>query len=423
MLASFLRRTVFGGATLAVVAACASDSPSVSPTEPLATDSRAAATVEYPTSGPWQRIASGATGPGSLYRVFVPATWNGDLVTMAHPIRDALDSVTLTNEFYMDSLALWLGHRGYAVAYSSYSINGFAIKDGAQRTHQLRGLATAVLRSAPKRNYLVGYSLGSAVSLSLAEQYPSQYDGNLLLCGLVGGSLVETQYLGHVRTLFDAAYPGVLLGSTLGVPFNYTPNAGAVQTAVMMNLPSLFVLASVKQTPLPYIPMPQLQVQTTVTSLITALTFHARGINNITDLVNGKSPFDNAGVTYQIGNVVPVPPPLAGLVPYFPAIVQGWDTLANRYRMDIPARQYLTKYYAPTGRLMRPTVTVHNMWDPIVPAFHEDSLLNAVTTAGKAANLVQIRLPQYGHCAQLGVGNTVPAFLMLEQWVRTGMKP
>jgi predicted esterase len=403
-------------------AATACTDSSRAPTAPAATDdlsSRSSATQVRPTSGPFSLIATGETGPGALYRVFVPTAWNGDLVTMAHPIRDALAPVTLSNELYMDSLTTWLGTRGYAVAYSSYSRNGFAVKDGALRTHQLRGLVTRFLPAPPTRHYLVGFSLGSAVSLSLIEQYPTQYDGALLLCGMVGGSLTETQYLGHVRSLFDVAYPGVLLGSTLQVPFNYLPNAGALQTAILGDPRRLFTVASIRQTPLPYVPG-MLAVPTMIESGITALTFHARGINDITALVNGKVPFGNVGEQYTIGTIVQPAIPIA---PMITALAQGFDTTVARYRMDVSAANYLAKHYTPTGRLQVPVITVHNQWDPIVPVFHEDTLRRIVTDAGYAQNLMQIRLPQYGHCAQLGVDKSLPAWLLLEQWVRAGARP
>lgn len=406
---------------LLLLAAACSDAPTASSTAPDAVPDRAVAVIPTPPMTPWLRIEDGSTGPGSLYRVYVPREWNGDLVTMAHPIRDALMPVSLTNELYMDSLATWLGGRGYAVAYSSYSRNGFAVKDGAQRTHQLAGIARSILKRPPARQYLVGFSLGSAVSLSLIEQYPAQYDGALLLCGMVGGSLVETQYLGHVRTLFDVAFPGVLPGTALGVPFNYTPDPATLQAAILPRLPWLLALASMRQTPLPYAPMPDAYIPTLVQSAITAVTFHARGIGDITELAHDKSPFGNIGVTYTAGPLVPLPAP--GWAPMVSGITQGFDTSATRYEMHVAARNYLTKYYTPTGRIQRPVITVHNAWDPIVPVFHEDSLAKIVTDAGYADNLVQVRLPQYGHCQQLGVDKSIPSWLRLEQWVRTGVKP
>lgn len=395
----------------ATLAACTSDSP----TAPAALPSAYRSTVETtPESGPWARIVTGETGPGSLYAVHIPRDWHGDLVVLAHGFRDAVEPITIDKESYLRDTRDLLGAQGYAVAVSSYSENGFAVKDGAQRTHQLRGLAAAQLGGQPRRTFLIGFSLGSAVALSLAEQYPTQYDGALLACGMVGGSLTQTQYLGHVRVLFDAAYPNLLSGDVLGVPTNYQVNPGPIVAAITANPAGMLAIASTRQAPLPF--MPAAASATLTQSLITALSFHARGINNITELVNGKAPFGNADETYTLGTPVGLPSALAT------ALIANLNVSAGRFTLANSAQLYLERYYTPTGDLRTKVLTIHNRWDPVVPAFHEDSLAAAVTRAGAMDNLVQRRIPNYGHCTFTGPQMTA-AFADLEGWSRTGVRP
>lgn len=399
-------------AATAALAACSSESP----TAPLAPTSPFRATVETtPESGIWARIVTGETGPGSLYAIHIPRDWNGNLVVLAHGFRDAALPVSVDAESYLQQTRDALGAQGYAVAASSYSENGFAVKDGAQRTHQLRGLAAAQLGGPPQRTFLIGFSLGGAVALSLAEQYPTQYDGALLACGMVGGSLTQTQYLGHVRVLFDAAYPNLLSGDVLGVPANYQVKPAPLVGAITANPLGMLAIASTKQTPLPYVPGPA-TTNTLVNSLITALSFHARGINNITDLVNGKAPFGNAGQTYTLGTPVVLPGPTAS------ALISNLNAAAGRYTIATAAQLYLERYYTPSGDLRTKVLTLHNRWDPVVPAFHEDSLAAAVTRAGATGNLVQRVVPAYGHCTFTAPQLTA-AFADLEGWSRTGVRP
>jgi pimeloyl-ACP methyl ester carboxylesterase len=186
-----------------MLASCTDATEIVSPASPGAGNT---AVVTLPGTGPWERIVEGETGPGSLYAIYVPQQWNGDAVYYAHGFRDAAQPVDLRDQDQFYAVRDALGAEGYAVAYSSYSENGFAIKDGAQRTHQLRGLLAAQLGGSPTRNFLAGHSLGGGVGLSLAESFSDQYDGALLMCGMVGGTQPETQYLGHVRALFDYFY-------------------------------------------------------------------------------------------------------------------------------------------------------------------------------------------------------------------------
>lgn len=416
------RRLVSAALLAVTAAACAPTDATAPATGP--TSAYTNRVVTEPADGPWRRVVSGETGPGSLYALYVPREWNGDLVTIAHGFRDAALPISNNTESYMGALRDALGDNGFAVAYSSYSENGFAVKDGAQRTHQLRGLAAAQLGRQPERAFLVGFSLGSAVALSLAEQYPAQYNGALLACGMVGGSLTQTQYLGHVRVLFDAAYGSVLDGNVLGVTPGYMVNPLAVQQVVVQDLqtklaqqqvPSLFAIASSAQTPLPWVPGAN-AVPTMIESLITALTFHARGINNITSLVNEKAPFGNDETTYSLGTPAILPGAYLS-----PAIAQLNGTV-GRYTIAPAASLYLSHHYTPTGTLGTKVLTLHNRWDPVVPAFHEDSLAAAVTRAGAENNLVQQRPAAYGHCNFSGAA-LMTAFRQLEQWNRTGVKP
>ncbi len=97
-----------------------------------------------------QEHVVGQTGPGALYALDMPAAWNGDLVVYAHGIVDPVLPVALPSaQDNFTSVRDALLARGFAVASSSFSGNGFILKDAAQRTHQLTGLFTA--RFSPPR--------------------------------------------------------------------------------------------------------------------------------------------------------------------------------------------------------------------------------------------------------------------------------
>src|SRR6266550_2276368 len=219
----------------------------------------AAARVTTPGSGPWAKIVEGETGPGSLYALYIPEHWNGDAIYYAHGIRPPLAPITLDDQDNFFAVRDALGAQGYAFAYSSFSENGLAVKDGAQRTHQLRGLLNSELSAQPRRNYLAGYSLGALSALELGERFPGQYDGVLAMCGMVGGTPRELKYVGDVRALFDYYYPGVLPGNVISVrgPPPTIPEVQALvigaitPTAANPRAPlGMFAIASTAQTPL-----------------------------------------------------------------------------------------------------------------------------------------------------------------------------
>jgi len=65
---------------------------------------------------------------------------------------------------------------------------------------------------------------------------------------------------------------------------------------------------------------------------------------------------------------------------------------------------------------------VHNMFDPLVPIFHEGALASAALAGGGAANLLQRAVPAYGHCT-FTTSLVVSSFQTLADWVTTGVKP
>jgi len=406
-------------AFLMILAACA---PDAAPNVPASAwvPEKTQSVVTEPSTGPWSRIIEGKTGPGSLYALYIPRTWNGDAVYYAHGIRFLDSAVDLRDQDQFFAIRDALGARGFAVAWSSYSENGFAIKDGVQRTHQLRGLLSAQLDVPPARHFIVSHSLGSAVALQMVQQFPSQYNGALLMCGLVGGSSLQVQYAGHVRALFDTYFPGRIPGDVVRVPEGTDVTLQDVIAAVMSNPVGLFAIASMRETPLPYVPAgnvmdpTSLAFQTLVGSLYGQLRFQTKLANNVTELAHGSA-FENARTQYAVGT--PLLPP-ANLAP----LVNLANASVTRYTMAPPAENFIENYFTSTGNIDIPLLTLHNRWDPGVPAFHEDSLKKKIEAAGKASNLLQRLDTSYGHCA-LPANLVVSNFDDLVNWVTTGIKP
>jgi pimeloyl-ACP methyl ester carboxylesterase len=399
-----------------------------SPVSPSVGAAVRTANVTTPASGPWARVVEGETGPGSLYALYIPTQWNGDAIYYAHGIRPPLDPITLNDQDNFFEVRDALGALGYAFAYSSFSENGLAVKDGAQRTHQLRGLLSSELSAKPQRSYLAGYSLGALVALDLGERFPQQYDGVLAMCGMVGGTPLELQYVGDVRALFDTYYPGVLPGNVISVP-STPPTVAEVQAlvigAITANPLGLFAIASTAQTPLAFAPIGSLgdpsstAFQSLVGSLITALYYQLLGTPDVLGRTHGHSPFDNRSTTYTMGTPVV---PVSALTPVIASMIAASNARVTRYDMPPDARNYLDKYYVPTGSLKIPVVSVHNLWDPLVPFFHEPAFANITASAGASGMLLQRGVPNYGHC-NFSTALVVDSFQTLASWVTTGVKP
>jgi pimeloyl-ACP methyl ester carboxylesterase len=345
------------------------------------------------------------------------------VVYYVHGIRPPLAPITLDNQDNFFEVRDALGAQGFAFVYSSFSENGLAVKDGAQRTHQLRGFVAAEL-GKPERSYLAGYSQGALIALDLAEQFPKQYDGVLAMCGEVGGTPRELQYVGDVRVLFDFFYPNVLPGNVISVP-ETPPTLDEVKarviSAVAANPLGLFAIASSAQTPLAFAPIGDITnpsspaFQSLVGSLVTALYYQLIGTPDALDRTHGHSPFENRDRAYTVGTPVIAHPAIASMIA---AANEG----VQRFEMTPDARNYLEQYYVPSGRLEIPVVSVHNFWDPLVPFFHEPALATTVAAAGASDMLWQQGVPNYGHC-NFPTSLVVGSFQKLVNWVENGVRP
>jgi pimeloyl-ACP methyl ester carboxylesterase len=396
----------FSTAILTVaVLACSSDAHLAAPADD-AESVLAASRVKLPFGQ-----VRGRLGPGALYEILVPPGWNRSLILYAHgyvdpgePVRLVTDNPEAAAE---KALIEGLVGSGYAVAHSSFSENGLAVKDGAQRTEQLRGIFVSRV-GRPDETILVGSSLGGLVVVDLAERHPNLYAGALALCGFLGGTQTEIDYLAHVRVLFDAYYrdaieaslpPGVHFGDLLNLPPAEIRDdlllavAGALQANPAGVLAIQAAMANIGQP----LQGDLLEPETFAASVYTAVEFSFTRWEDVLARTHGRSPFDNTDTNY------------------------GMTPPVDRFSATPDARNYVRKYYETTGALQIPVVSVHNPQDPVAPSFHQQLYALKVESAGAAGRYIiaptnpldPSRTAPFGHC-EFGLGGDVfDAFALL----------
>jgi pimeloyl-ACP methyl ester carboxylesterase len=343
--------------------------------------------VSMAVSASAQQHVEGQTGPGSLYALDLPEAWNGDLVVYAHGIVDPALDVSLPSA--QDNFAVIrdaLLARGFAVASSSFSENGFALKDAIQRTHQLSGLFTARF-GRPRRVLLAGHSLGSMATLQLAETYPEQYDGALVTCGFVGGTTLEIEYMATARLAYDYFFPGVIPGSVFSIPADIdfrppspsNPSGSALFVAVRNSLiagfaPPFFTTVQFATAA----GLPGNNPNEIVTSALNVLGFNLRYTTDLLRHTRGHIPFDNRDQVYTN-----------------PGLNQG----IQRWMGDPDALNYVAQYYTPTAAIRVPIQTLHSDRDPVVPVWHEGIYAQHAAEQGTSDLLEQMTVSAFGHCA------------------------
>jgi pimeloyl-ACP methyl ester carboxylesterase len=211
--------------------------------------------------------------------------------------------------------------QGVAVAASSYSDNGWVVKDGAQRTHQLLGIFTSKFGLAT-RVYAAGGSMGGLIAIKLIETYPGEFAGALLACPVAGGSRAQLDYGANVYALFDLFYPGVLPHIDVDdpQPIDATSQIVLPAIAAMTNDPSgALAIASIDQTPVPFANGLEL-----IESIVTPLA-GAAGYAETLELTHGQWPFDNSYTQYT--------GPCTPARSRRPATRTGWCSAQSRARM------------------------------------------------------------------------------------------
>jgi fermentation-respiration switch protein FrsA (DUF1100 family) len=380
----------------------------------------------------------GTVGPGAEYLLYAPPVWE-DLVMYAHGYVSTQAEVGFQDPGLLDQVESVRNpllcpipgvKPSYAVAISSFSENGFAVKRGAQQTKQVGKLFVSAF-GKPRHNYLVGASLGGGIVTYLIERFPSQYDGALALCGFVGGSQMQISYIADLRNVFDFLYPGIIPGDALNVPPSLdfdTQVVPAVTAAILfeastnllLTIQKALALASIEQIQLPLIGTgstdPTPIISSMIESLLSAIYYNIDGTNAILEKTHGRSPYDNTDTEYSSVEAPLLPLPLLN------PILENLNANVNRFDSSPDAEKYLDHWFTPTGELKQPMVTLHTTLDPAVPYFHEEAYAQAVALAGASYWLVQIPVERYGHCEFEDI-ELLEAFLNLVAWVETGMKP
>ncbi len=317
----------------------------------------------------------GRSESGALWVLDKPAAWNHSLIVYLHGYTNPAEPVALPrNGAIRDSLLA----RGYAVAASSFSSNGFAVPEGVRESDALRELFEERV-GEPRHTYLFGQSLGGLIGLILAQRRAEAYDGGMLVCGIVGTSVEEIQYIGDIRVLFDAVYPGVLPGDlehTTPVTDLNAQVVTPVVRAVTANPQGLGIIQALARHKLA-----GNNGQELVASLVNVIGFAMQGGGDLFERTHSQSFFDNATWTYTS--------------PGLPAaLLTDINARVRRYSRTPGAAAFLQRFGEPSPRLRIPLMSLHTTRDPVVPVFHEDHLAQVISSP----LLMQRRVERYGHC-------------------------
>ena len=326
---------------------------------------------------------------GADFRIEIPAGPLNGLVMYCHGYQiaalpygfDSTRAGTLRQVFLS---------RGFAVAESAYARQGWAIKEAVEDTEALRRFFVQNFGEA-KMTIVLGHSMGGVITMATIEKYPEIYDGALPMCGPLTPSINGLQErLFDMLATFDFHFPGVV-----------GPLSGLAKGA---RLDGAKVKAAVAAAPEKAKRFAQRYSLASPDDLAGVLTFFYE-INREMQERAGGNPFDNQDTIYD-----------------------GFeDDLAlnrgvKRYAADARAREYLRQHYSPTGRIADPVLTLHTIYDQLIPGRFVSQYEEIARLAGTQDLFVAKYVDQRGHC-NFTPEQTGTAFDQLLKWIREKSRP
>lgn len=299
---------------------------------------------------------------GALYRIDIPAKWNGDLVMVMHgyqpvgaPIKTPMEAADATPVFLK---------KGYAVAQSQYASQGWAVGDAIADNERLRQYFVRTF-AHPAHTYIYGFSLGGLETAASIERYPHVYAGAMITCG-VTVSTPEFISRAVVAPLvaFDALIPGVL------------PDLAAPDSPPFVP-PEVF--AKALQAHPKEAALLEKRLQETAETLPT-LSLYYMALRELERRAGGM-PVDNRKTVYQgYGDDV------------------AFNRQVHRYAGLAAAMVYAEHNVTLTGRIDIPLVMQWNIFDPTVPSRFHSVYPSQIRAVGNGKLLTVLAPVGNGHC-------------------------
>lgn len=334
----------------------------------------------------------------AAYQILFPANWKGKLVMYAHGYQNVGFPNQSSNPNFANEMKPFL-ERGFAVAASDYSVQGFAMVQGIKETEALR-LYFVKKYGKPDTTFMAGHSMGGGITVATIENFGSAYNGALPMCPLSSRPYLQVRKDFDIYATFNAVFPGIapslqeLFGAdnaTFTTSVNEIfPKTKAIRAAIVAK-DSVLGVSFAKSLNLKFDDLPF------------AVFFIERILRDVSVKAKGN-PFDNTNTIYN----------------GFP---ENWDINKKIERIAATVNpSVLFGSFDRTGNINQPMVLLHTLYDPTIPSMYaEMNFENMVAQQGKLQNLTVKYTNGQGHCA-FTPQQTGEAFDELRAWAKTGAK-
>jgi alpha-beta hydrolase superfamily lysophospholipase len=323
---------------------------------------------------------------GAPFYIEVPPRWNKGLVLYAHGYTVVGARPPAMDSPQMKGVIDVFVSRGFAFAASSYSRQGWAVKEAIEETEALRKYFISK-HGAVSETYITGHSMGGHITMATIERYADAYQGAMPMCGPLGSAVdfLNTGLFDMLVT-FEAMFPG-----TIGSPYEPSPEvAGRVKAVIAADPERAARYAQ--------------RFGRTPAQVAGALPFFQVIAAELKQRAGGD-PFDNRNRIYSgFGDDAAI------------------NRAVKRYAALPAAREYIRQYATPTGRLADPMLAIHTTSDALVLGNDVTAYEVPAALAGTSDRFVARFVEANGHC-NFTPAQTGNAFDALLAWVREGKRP
>jgi pimeloyl-ACP methyl ester carboxylesterase len=336
---------------------------------------------------------------GGDYQVHIPANWNKKLIMYAHGYQFMGTPPASANAQLAQRLKPFLD-RGFAIAASDYPIQGFALAEGVDATEELRQ-AFVKKMGQPDSTFMVGHSMGGGITIATLENFGQHYQGGLPLCPLASRPYLQCRKEYDMYATFNGLFPGIvpslkeIFDPSSSIAFVSFAQAGSRMAAIKQAIlakDSVLAVAFAKRFDLKLADLPG------------SLFFNQNVLRDLALKFNGN-PFDNTQTVYS----------------GFPDNLE-----VNKKAERLAATQDPQKLFARydrTGKIDKPIVLMHTIYDQLIPvSYAVTNLENMIHAQGRGKYFTVKYTNGQAHC-QFTDKQTGEAFDALRNWVKTGVKP
>ncbi len=320
--------------------------------------------------------------------IVIPENWNRSFIVYAHGYVDPIRPIALPQDVIgLTPLKQLIVGSGFGYATTSYSENGFAVKEGVTDIKFLGNMLKAQYK--PLKLYLGGVSEGGLVALKMLERNQHIFDAGLIACGPIGDFNKQLQYFGDFHVLFNYFYSEELnnLGIDIGNPSYVSPAVMQAWSNGDLDLPLLTIIG-MQPWKLPAllhiakVPVDGIPPQNYTLLVKEILRFNIMATNDMIERVHGV-PFDNINRNYE------------GVLP-FPVDYAHLNNNVMRISGDKQAMHRVELLFETTGSPNVPVVFMHTEGDHVTPLWHLNAFMNK--TDPLRTDLVYYTYPVPGHC-------------------------